>query len=644
MLKLLSTQLAIFFYMFFCVISGPQSGLALEQKSDDRLNVDDSSIHELASFTRKFCNDCHGDETDEAGINLEELASQLPLIRNRQTWSQVIEVLKKGSMPPEEELQPGNEKVQQVSHTLDRAINHFDFSQIDDPGFEPIRRLSHTEYNNTIRDLLGVDIKPAERFHSELIGKSGFDNSANTLFLQSTLMERYISAAERVVDEAIPDHPATAAHARTRRLIFVERPSSKISEQAAAHKTIATFLRRAYRRPVSEVVLRRNMTRFQSHRDAGKNYEQSIKPILQAALISPNFLLRIEKKQDGDQPYQIDDWELASRLSYFLWSSMPDEQLFGLASTGQLKNEGEIQKQVARMLRDPKSDSLGEVFAAQWLGFHLIGSRIRFDPIDNPWCTDSLMDAMKEESSLFFMSLLRENRPIENLINANYTFLNHELAETLYDMDGVPKGEMHRVKLDDPNRGGIFSQAATLAVTSNHNRTSPIKRGNWILDTVLGIPVPPPPKDAGELSAQLRRDRSLTAREKLEFHSKNPNCKSCHEKIDPLGFSLENYRFWGQWRQDADANAKLPDGTEFRGPSGLKRVIIERHYDDLIRQLASKMLAFGLGRQLEYYDRPQVEKIVDTVKSKDYRFQSLLAAIVESYAFQFKKNPSIKGL
>ncbi len=582
-------------------------------------------------------------------------------------------------MPPQGTAQPSEVERRRMLETLGDAIDDFDYSEVDDPGFEPMRRLTHTEYDHTLRDLFGVDLDPAERFPEELSGASGFDNSANTLFLQSALMERYIATAERVVDLALPASAkrSTPAHRRAHDRIFAAAAGGSGDGAGAAEQVVARFLSRAYRRPPHEAELGRALDHYSRARSEGQDFEEAIKQVLASVLISPKFLLRVEAGRDGDQPFRIGDYELASRLSYFLWASMPDDELFDSAARNELHEPDVLLQQVDRMLADPKADTLGYVFAAQWLGFNHVGTRIWLDPIDNPWCTATLMTAMRDESALFFLSLLRDNLPIRRLIDADYTFLNEELATALYAMEGIQDAEMRRVKLDDPNRGGIIGHGSILAVTSNYKDTSPVKRGNYILETLLGTPPPPPPPNAGVLDEDVQKLKEMSFREKLERHSRDETCRVCHSRIDPLGFSLENFDFFGRWRdsyhfrsrvedpaeadevavvEDVDAFAEtryyknvykpidaagsLPDGTRFTGPAGLKGALLDRRHDDLVRQVVSKMLSYALGRQLEYYDEPAVRKIITALEDDDYRFQTLLRTVVASYPFQYKKNPS----
>ena len=637
-----------------------------------------AALPERALFAQ-YCFGCHGldEKTAQAGINLEELSGQQPIVRNREIWARVIGALEVDLMPPRGMPQPSEDERRRMHETLADAIEGFDYSKVDDPGFEPMRRLSHTEYDNTLRDLFGVDLDPTERFPEELSGESGFDNSANTLFLQSALMERYIVAAERVVGEALPAEPRTDAHRRARDLIFVATPAESGGDLVAAKRVMERFLLRAYRRPPTDDELQRALEQYRGARSDGQDFEGAVKQVLPSVLISPKFLLRVEAGRDDEQPFRVSDFELASRLSYFLWASMPDDELFELAARGELHEPAVLSQQVDRMLADPRADTLGTVFAGQWLGFRHVGTRIWLDPIDNPWCTDTLMTAMREESALFFLSLLRDDLPIRRLIDADYTFVNEELATALYAIEGIRGPQMRRIRFDDPNRGGIIGQGSILAVTSNYKDTSPVKRGNYILETLLGTPPPPPPADAGVLDEEVQKLKQMSFREKLEMHSSNEACRVCHSRIDPLGFSLENFDYFGRWREayhfrtrvedpeetdevkvveDVDAFAEtryykntyktidaagsLPDGTSFTGPAGLKRALLDQRHDDLVRQVASKMLSYALGRQLEYYDEPAVRRIITELETNEYRFQTLLKAVVRSYPFQFKKNPT----
>jgi hypothetical protein len=507
---------------------------------------------DLEKTLSKHCFDCHGDQKAKGGLNLQQLLQSKPLIKHRESWDHVLELVEQEEMPPEEDSRITSEERVLLLEILDMELNHFDFSAIDDPGFEQTRRLSKHEYLNTVRDLFGVSRLPDLKFPDEMAGASGFDNSANTLFLQTSLMSRYIAAAERVVSTLMPDATVNPELLSIRKRMMIAYPDRHTTAFEAAEIVVRQLLLRTYRRPSTPDEVQRYLRLFGSvyHVDSGeKGYESAIKQCIQAALISPKFLYRIESDSKFTKPYRINSFELASRLSYFLWASMPDDELLNAAINGDFNHPEVLAKQIGRMVKDSKSDTLGSLFAAQWLGFGLLGNRIRLDPIDNPWCTDSLMQSMRDESALFFVSLVRDNRPIEDLINAPYTFMNEELSREIYGMDSVRGAKMRQVPLNDPRRAGILTHGSLMAITSNYKETSPIKRGNWILETLLGKPLPPPPPNAGAFSEVLENDDSLTFQEKVELHSKRASCKSCHSKIDPLGFSLENFDYFGRWRK-----------------------------------------------------------------------------------------------
>ena len=505
----------------------------------------------LAAHLDQHCVRCHGEKKAKGGLNLTTLLRERPFIKNREQWNHVIDLVEAGEMPPEDEESPTKSERNEILQQLDLALNHFDFSSIDNPGFEEARRLTNQEYNRTISDLFGTPMSPADRFPSDLTGASGFKNSANTLFLQTALMERYIAAAESVVESAIPSKASHSDESETFRRIIVQLPSDSVSPERAANKIFKRFLHRAYRRPPTNQELDQAITHFSAvYQDASTipAFVEAIKQVIQATLISPKFLLRIEQGSQTPGSYRITDYELASRLSYFLWGTMPDETLFELAASERLHQAEVLESQISRMLNHPYADTLGDSFAAQWLGFGFMGNRVRLDPIDNPWCTDTLMTAMREESGLFFTSIIRENRSIADLVSADYTFLNEELANEIYGREDIKGSAMRRVTHNTPNRGGILTQGSLMAITSNYKDTSPIKRGNWILETVLGRPLPPPPPNAGAFKEDVEEDDSLTFRQKVELHSSDPSCRSCHSKIDPMGFSLENFDYFGRWR------------------------------------------------------------------------------------------------
>ncbi|MEM9658213.1 MAG: DUF1592 domain-containing protein, partial [Planctomycetota bacterium] len=445
----------------------------------------------VAPLLTQYCVDCHGNDGALGDLNIESLISQSPLVLHREKWINVIEQAKNRAMPPEDGFQPSDAEREELVLSLHNAIYNFDYSQIQDPGFESARRLTHEEYDNTVGDLFGVEVDLAKNFPSDLAGRSGFDNSANTLFIQPILMERYMWAADEIVATLLPDAPQTERQRVAYRTVFRKDPASTNGE-VDPQAILKRFAARAFRRPLSDQE-RKDLDR--QYRSASKEElppREAIKSVLRTTLISPNFLLKSESAPRSDEDHRVSDWELASRLSYFLWASMPDDELFRLAASGKLQEPQTLARQVDRMIEDPRSLTLGSVFAAQWLGSQHVGTTVRLDPIDNPWCTDSLMEAMRSETAMFFHGLVQENEPIARLIDADFTYLNNELSKH-YRISGVRGDQMRRVSLEDDRRGGILGQGSLLAVTSFPYRTSPVVRGKWILDTLLGTPPPPPP-------------------------------------------------------------------------------------------------------------------------------------------------------
>ena len=367
-----------------------------------------------------------------------------------------------------------------------------------------------------------------------------------------------------------------------------------------------------------------------------------MKLALRAVLVSPRFLFRVEKDRAGMKEWKVDDFELASRLSYFLWSSMPDSQLLSLAAKSELGKPEILRAQVVRMLKDKRSLALAENFAGQWLGFEKMREEVKPDKDRFPNFGFSLRVAMYREPLLFFDSLVKENGSVLGLLDSNTTFLNEELARH-YRVPGVTGRAMRRVTLKSPLRGGVLGMGSTLALTSMPLRTSPVKRGMYVLDTLMGTPPPPPPQDAGTLPADDKQPDGLTFRQRLELHRRDPRCANCHKRLDPLGFALENFDAVGQWRTTehgvpVDSTGKLPDGTVVGGIADLKAHLMANR-DPFARNLTEKMLAYALGRGVEYYDRPTVEALKKRLVEGDYRMHSLILGIAESYPFQYRRGP-----
>jgi len=434
-----------------------------------------------------------------------------------------------------------------------------------------------------------------------------------------------------------PYHPSGPANTESRRRIFICRPAPGQPEEICARQILSSLARRAYRRPVTATDLAPLVKLFADGRADGNNFDSGIELALSGVLVSPDFLFRTENTPRGITA-KIGDLELASRLSFFLWSSIPDEELLHTAETGKLRDPVILAQQVRRMLRDPKSQAFENNFAGQWLQLRNVAAW-KPDSKKYPQFDAALRNAFERESDLFFSNIMREDRSILDFIDADYTFLNERLAR-FYGVPGVKGSYFRRVDLTDEHRGGVLSQGAILLVTSYPTRTSPVLRGKWILENILGAPPPPPPPNVPPL-ADSAANSAHTMREQLEIHRADRACASCHARLDPLGFSLEQYDAIGRFRTEEDgapieASGALPDGTELNGIEGLKKVVLDRR-DDFVECLTAKMLTYTLGRGLEYYDQPAVRAIRRQAAGEDYHFSSIILGIVNSVPFQMRK-------
>jgi hypothetical protein len=429
----------------------------------------------------------------------------------------------------------------------------------------------------------------------------------------------------------------------SRKRIFICRPGPGKPEEPCANQILTTLARRAYRRPVTQADIQPLMKLFAAGRKDGGSFEAGLETSLRAMLVSPDFLFRVERDPASAAPgsvHPVSDLELASRLSFFLWSSIPDEALLRVAEEGKLKDPAVLHRQVARMLADPKSQALVENFAGQWLQLRNVASW-RIDPDKFPNFDDSLRDALRKETENFFDYIMREDRSALDFLDADYTFLNDRLAKH-YGIEGVRGSYFRKVALNSPDRGGILTQGSILTVTSYPTRTSPVIRGKWILENVLGSPPPPPPPDVPQLEEKsVGSPKNL--RQQLEKHRSNAGCAGCHARMDPLGFALENFDSTGKFRTsdaggEIDASGALPNGQTVRGPGDLKKVMMDRK-DQFIETLGERLLTYALGRGLEYYDEPAVRKIRRNAANNDYRFSTLILSVVDSVPFQMRRTP-----
>ena len=735
----------------------------------------------------KYCTSCHGPVKPKGGLNLAALKDDTSARSQRKIWERVREYVEGGVMPPEERPQPSHDETRRLTQWIKSALKPEECGRNFDPGRVTIRRLNRAEYNNTIRDLIGIDFHPADDFPSDDVGY-GFDNIGDVLTMPPILMEKYLAAAESVSEEAIvverttkgsiktytsatlgadaggspvgdgslvlasqgeiavvhtfprnghyvirvraggdqagPEHvkmevridgkgltkfdvtapsgklqdfqtkqnlrggprrlsvaflndyyepngpdpkqrdrnlivdsievegplylPGDPLPESHRRIIF-RTAKNKAEVPDVARAIVEKLAARAYRRPVTSTELAKLVQFVDLAIQNGDSFTRGIQLVVQAVLVSPEFLFRVELDSRGKkildkasgihagQP--IGDFELASRMSYFLWSSMPDDELWRASVDGSLRSPEVLDKHVRRMLRDPKAQALVDNFAGQWLQLRNLRS-VSPDRSAYPNFDEPLRQAMIRETELFFGAVMRGDLSLLDFLDADFTFVNERLARH-YGIPGVKGPQFRRVKLKDRQRGGLVTQASILTVTSNPTRTSPVKRGKWVLEQLLGTPPPPPPPNVPTLQEDQKALTAATVRLRMEQHRAKVSCAVCHSKLDPLGFGLENYDAVGGWRDKdggtaVDSSGTLPSGESFRGPTELKR-ILKAHTREFTRCLTEKMLTYALGRGLEEYDRCAVDQIVKSLETDRYRFSTLILAIVKSDPFQKRR-------
>ena len=782
-----------------------------------------AGLTDLLSLVEKSCVSCHNPKQKSGDLDLKSVAAaKNTFVEDRETWEKVVEKLETRQMPPPPVPQPSKELVSGVSQWLREEFARQDRATKPFAGRVSARRLNRVEYNNTIRDLLGVDDRPADAFPADSAAY-GFDNISDALNVTPALLENYLSAAERSVRTALfgperikpaavhysapvrvnltrgqtglpadlknydvtglsthhsfhvvhrfavdgeydlrltlnghrpnqsePARPAlfidgklvrefemdatdlegqmvecrtfltagehllsatylrnyhglppsykgpepssrppealistrgklnekdiatlrkygtriktdgvetridnrfesidvagpynqrTGASAISLRRVYVcGHFNGRHKESGCPRRIVSSFATRAFRRPATREEINKFVGFYSLARQHGDSFEEGIATALQAILVAPQFLFRIEQEPVGPNQAPLRPYEMASRLSYFLWSSQPDAELLRLAASGALLRLPVLQAQVLRMLRDPKSSALVENFAGQWLQFKNIDV-VRPDPGQFPLFDDGLRLAMRRETELFLGDLIRSDGSILQLLDARHTFLNERLAR-FYGVPGITGPEFRRVDMTGSERGGgILAHASLLTVTSYSTRTSPVLRGKWILETLLNAPPPAPPPGVPPLE-ETKQGRNATLRQQMEAHRKNPVCSSCHSRMDPLGFGLENFDAIGSWRtQDGsapvDASGSLPDGRSFSTPNKLKQILMEDR-SAFVRAVTEKMLVYALGRGLERYDRPTLASIVEGVENNNHRFSSLVLGVVQSLPFRMR--------
>lgn len=607
---------------------------------------------EIRPLLAAHCFRCHGEKGRKGGIDLSTFADEASIRKRRKLWRAVLRQVETREMPPAGEAEPTAEGRERLVGWLKQAVETYDRDDRD-PGPSMIRRLSLAEYNATVRDLLGIDFVAAEAVGLPEDAGSGnsFGNLAAALSLPPTLLDKYFDAADKALDRLFGaelsstlDDEIRKRARRSLKTILAPRPSEGLDGRDAARKVIARFATRAFRRPVEADEVERFVTLYDRAIDGGRSHEDALRLLLKATLVSPHFLLRIERDRapkGSAEPYRVGDHELAARLSYFLWSTMPDEELTELADAGTLHEPATLRSQAARMLADPRAKALTENFGARWLQIKKL-PEARPSQEFFPTFTADLRKAMYDETSTFFDKLREEDRSVLDLLDADYTYANQELAQH-YGLKGVEGKELRRVALKpEDHRGGLLGMGSVLALTSHTSRTSPTMRGKWVLEVVFGTPPAPPPPEAGILKDEKDKKAATTFREQIARHAADATCAGCHRKMDPLGFALDNFDAVGSWREAVggtpiDTTGELPGGESFRGVDELKQIIKNRR-GEFVRNLVEQSFIYALGRELDFHNDLAVEEVARGVESEGHRFSALILGVVQSYPFQHRRN------
>lgn len=600
------------------------------------------SFPDAAEVLRDACGDCHGGGAEEGGFALEQVGTKQSLGDEFERWQKIRQRIADRSMPPMDAEPLEDEEREALSGWIETASIAAICSDRPTAGPPLLRRLARHEYSNSIRDLLGIHFDAGQGLPEETAGGEGFNNAAETLVISPIHAEKYLQAATDALEYAARD-------AGARSQLLATRPDESTTEEAAARENLLRLARQAFRRPVADDELERFVELFRDARADELPFDEAVLYAMRGILISPSFLFVAEASPaEANVAEALTDHELAVRLSYFLWATTPDDQLRQAADAGILHSDEELKKQTLRLLTDRGThlqDSM-EQFVGSWLGTADLGRAKTIDRVQHPWIEDPHVAGLRNQPVYAMESILQENESLLALIDAPWTFLNDELAR-LYEIDEDKLEEsfvqhLIRVKLPEAYRyrGGLVGMGGVHAVASYPRRSSPVLRGTWVLEKMLGVELPPPPPDVPSLDESQEAAKTATLRERLEAHRQDAACASCHDRIDPLGFALENFDEIGRWR-DSDAGgaidpvAILGDGTEIDGVAGLKQYLLAQK-ETFARVLTRKMLGYALGRSLQPTDLCTVEAILERLKENDYRSQELVLGIVMSEPFRKK--------
>ena len=610
-----------------------ESSSEIPEEATRRAEVKQTFEEKVKPFVEKYCLRCHGPRP-KGGINLRSALKSPGNASSFLHWKKAVANVRVHDMPPEDAAKiPTDEERHQFVEWIGTLKHLFP----RDPGPFVIRRLTKTEYGNTLHDLYGVAPSIADSLPEEVVGE-GYLNSISPL--QS---EQFLDIANKVLDQIMA--PAGAPPTAIQKALFGEPPPEGADLREEAFRVARTLARNAYRRPPSDPELEVLVGIYDLGRNHQLKHTAALGLMLKAVLVSPQFLFITPAEPPlGSEAtvIRLDDHQLAARLSYLLWSAPPDAELSILAGTGQLGQPEVLRTQVERLLMHDRSRALFDGFGVQWL--RLAGlERQPFDPDLFPQVTPELLASMMDEVRLFFDSIVRENQNMVRFVDSDYTFLNESLAKLYGHEPSVSGPAMRRVKLQNPNRGGILGMPATLATTSFPNRTSPVRRGVWVLEQILGERVPPPPPDVPELADQDREGgEGLSLRQRTQRHQADPTCANCHQLLDPIGFGLENFDAIGRWRDQnevgvpIDSAGNLPNGGPFSTPEELKALLAQREHA-LARNLTERFMAYAIGRQLEGYDEVVIDELMVRIADDRYRMRTMITEVITSYLFTHRK-------
>jgi Protein of unknown function (DUF1588)/Protein of unknown function (DUF1592)/Protein of unknown function (DUF1587)/Protein of unknown function (DUF1585)/Protein of unknown function (DUF1595)/Planctomycete cytochrome C len=594
-------------------------------------------------FMSDRCADCHGGDEHEGEFRLDTIGSEESLSEHFKLWNRIRTRVADGSMPPSEAEPLTQAERESLAGWIEGASLDCICGQSPPVGPAVTRRMTRIEYANTIRDLLGVHFNAAATLPEDMAGGEGFTNAAETLIISPIHAERFLDAATEALSYATSD-------SRSRSLLFPVQPGDNLPPVSAARENVRRLANRAFRRPVGDdelAVWFRVCDRLIAD---GATHEVAAAQAMKGILISPQFLFLAEVAPvRPGTPEALTDHELATRLSYFLWTSMPDDKLRSDADAGRLREPAVLKSHVERMISQRGThlrDSMGE-FVGQWLGTADLGVSRQVDRAKHPEMTDPHVAGLRNQPVYYFEELLKTNESLLQLIDSDWTFLNNELCR-VYRINQGKLGKkfvqnLVRVPLPEAyrNRGGILAMGGVHAVASYPRRSSPVLRGTWVLERLLGVELPPPPADVPALDDSAKVVAAQTLRQRFEQHRSNPACATCHDRIDPIGFALENFDEIGRWRDKddggpIDAVAITSDGRTIEGIDGLKSWLLD-HRRKFLTQLTRKMLGYALGRSLNPTDLCTVRDVVERLENEDYKAQTLVLGIVESDVFRMKQ-------